>query len=756
MTAASLLRSYSKLSLERMAKQRRLETKGQNKEALINMLAPVLFDANAIQGALAALPPVERRVLDEVRLLGGDAPTGLIKRRLEREGTIQPELPRGSYSASGGSAFRSELPQFEAVVGRLGAAGLVFSSMPGSYASAVDLASPGQRLFIPKGVIEHVPPLPLPIATSEPPVEIAPAHPAALLRDVYTLLTVAAQSPIPLTARGLIAKRALVRLDAQLRVPEDAAAVATEHELARLPLLRALLEDLGLLVVRAGALMATERVGAFLSQSAGDRLGQLVRAYRQTARWCELFHVEGLHVESAVAWRGAPEQVIAARQRVLAEVAAVPAERWIALDELVERLKRRAYELLFQRQWYSSSSSSSNRYRNPYRDSGNPLEWIFAAAVDEERGWDLVEGGLIRVVIGQTLHWLGVVDIGTTGAGGTAIRVTPDGARLLRDQPLLPIASAPHVVVQPNIQIFAFEPTDESILFALDQLADRVRAEQVVEYQLSRDSVYRAQRSGLDAAAIVAFLERVSTVPLPQNVRRSLEEWGALHERVIVHRGVPLLHAVDAPTLDALYADSRVAPLLGRRVASTAALVAPEHLAALHQRLLDGDRLPALSEGSERPARPAYVVDGAGRISLRQRLPDMAVLQAVQQVADQEADGSTRVTMHSLQRAAAYGLGADDILAALERFHDGPLPAEVVQLVRRWAKHWGRGVLAAVTLLQVESAAVLTDLLADPEVSPHLRRLEGAATVAVVQGASVERVRSALQARGMELAEHPL
>jgi hypothetical protein len=210
--------------------------------------------------------------------------------------------------------------------------------------------------------------------------------------------------------------------------------------------------------------------------------------------------------------------------------------------------------------------------------------------------------------------------------------------------------------------------------------------------------------------------------------------------------------AVDAPTLDALYADSQVAPLLGPRVAPTAALVVPEYLAALRDRLLDIDRLPTLSEGRERPAQPAYTVGGDGCINFGQRLPDMTV----QQVADQEADGSTRVTMHSLQRAAAQGLGADDILAALERFHDGPLPAEVVQLVRRWAKHWGRGVLSAVTLLQVESAEVLTDLLADPEVSPHLRRLEGAATVAVVQGAGVERVRSALQVRGMELAERPL
>jgi hypothetical protein len=754
MTAAALLRSYSKTSLERMAKQRRLETRGQNKEALIATLAPILFDANAIRGALAALSPVERRVLDEVRVLGGDAATGLIKRRLEREGAIQPELPRGSSMLARVSALSSDLPDFEAVVGRLGAAGLVFSSMPWNYASAVDLASPGQRLFIPNGVLEHVPTVSLPIATTDPPTDVAPAHTSALLRDVYLLLTMAVQSPIPLTARGLITKRTLIRLDAQMRVPEDAAAVATENELVRLPLLRALLEDLGLLVVRAGALMATERVGAFLSKSPGDRRGQLMRAYRQTTRWCELFHVEGLHVEAAGAWRGAPQQVIAARQRVLAELVEVPVEQWITLDELVERLKRRAYELLFRRQWHSYST---NPYSSPYRDSSsNPLEWTFGPSVDEERGWDLVEGGLIRVVVGQVLHWLGVVDVGVTPDGSTAVRVTPDGARLLGDKPLSATVTAPHVVVQPNFQIFAFEPTDESVLFTLDQLADRVRAEQVVEYQLSRDAVYRAQRAGLNATAIVSFLERASSVPLPQNVRRSLEEWGALHERVTVHRGVSLLHAVNAPTLDALYADSRVAPLLGRRVAPTAALVAPEHLAALHQRLLDGDCLPALSEGPERLAQLVFAVDGDGRISFRQRLPDMAVLQAAQQVADLETDGSTRVTMHSLQRAAAQGLGADDILASLERFHDGPLPAELVLLVRRWAKHWGRGVLAAVTLLQVESAEALNDLLADPEVGPHVRRLEGAATVAIVQGAGVERVRAALQARGMELADSPL
>src|SRR5436309_1535074 len=82
---------------------------------------------------------------------------------------------------------RLELHACEAGDGRVGAAGLVFSSMPGNYAAAVDLASPGQRLFIPGGVLEHVPPIPLPIGLSDPRAEIAPSNPAALMRDVYTI-----------------------------------------------------------------------------------------------------------------------------------------------------------------------------------------------------------------------------------------------------------------------------------------------------------------------------------------------------------------------------------------------------------------------------------------------------------------------------------------------------------------------------------------------------------------------------------------
>lgn len=100
-------------------------------------------------------------------------------------------------------------------------------------------------------------------------------------------------------------------------------------------------------------------------------------------------------------------------------------------------------------------------------------------------------------------------------------------------------------------------------------MADRIRAEQVVEYQLSRHSVYRGQRTGLDAAAIIAFLEQVSTVPLPQNMRRSLEQWGVWSSTMRCRCFTRSM--LQRSMRSTLNVESR---LLARRAAPTAHLVA--------------------------------------------------------------------------------------------------------------------------------------------------------------------------------------
>ena len=556
-------------------------------------------------------------MLDQLILLGGEAHADLLRGMLEREGRIEPreqsrDLWRG-YRDEKGSPWARDSRKFADLVARLGVLGLAYSANS-TMGGVVELNSPGQRLFIPDEVLQHLPPVALAVETAAPPALLCPADPAAAPRDVYMLLSAAAEAPLPLISRGLIAKRALLRLAGRLRLPEDAAAARSEEDLPRLALLRALAEQQDVLAVQPAGLVPGDAAADFLALPAGERRLCLVEGYRATPLWCELFHLPGVSVRTNDPRRPAPEAIAAARRRVLAEVAELPAGRWVSLDHLTERLRRRAYEFLLPRHWPGRRSYLGYAAAPDPYGGDNALGWVFEGAGDERQGWAAVEGGFIRMVV-QALHWLGAVDAGLTGEALSALRLTADGARLLRGEPALPTApAAPNVVVQPNFSLLAFEPTDEAVLFLLDQLAERVRAEQAMEYRLSRESTHRAQRAGWEVPAILRFLEEVSTVPLPQNVRRSVEEWGAELERVVVRRGAALLQAADGADLDALVADPTLAPLLGRRPAAIAALVPRANLEALQRRLLAHGHLPALSEGTdEPPGRRAARSGGGGR-----------------------------------------------------------------------------------------------------------------------------------------------
>ena len=99
--AQTLLASYGHPSLQQMARQRGLDPRGRNKAALVTLLAPKLAAPQAIQAALADLTPLERRLLDHVLLVGGDAPTERVRRLLEREGGLAPRSQPSTWSYYG-------------------------------------------------------------------------------------------------------------------------------------------------------------------------------------------------------------------------------------------------------------------------------------------------------------------------------------------------------------------------------------------------------------------------------------------------------------------------------------------------------------------------------------------------------------------------------------------------------------------------------------------------------------------------------
>lgn len=761
-SATDLIRSYSHESIQHMARKRGIEAKGRTKGVLIAPVARTLYHPDAIASALNDLEPVERHVLDRLILMGGETLTTALRHQLQSEGKVKPpERNRyGTYDAPRGSPSIRGSDKFEDIVARLGALGLVFTIDISPYNKNVDLATPGPYLFIPTGVMKHLPQVTLTLETVETGgLEEKSADPQALLRDLYVLASFALDEPIPLTVRDQIPKRMLVRINESLRLPEDVAPARSESDLGRLPFMRALAEDLGLLAHGAGALRLGEAAPDFLSRPPGERRRKLYDTYRESRRWSELTRIPGVAI-----WpkeRLYDPAIVAARKRVLAEIAELPADRWISAAHLIDRLRVRAYEFLLPRTWRSSYYYGSSYYNepNPY-SGGNNLGLTFQSASSQAVTWETVEANFIRSVATEALHWLGIVDLASADDGTpSAFRITEEGKVLLQGKTPPSPPAEPHVVIQPNFQILVFEPTGEDVLFTLDRLAKRVRAEQVVEYHLTRESVYAAQRAGMDTEAILAFLDRVSSVPLPQNVRRSLEEWGAQHDRIVVRRSTPVIHAVDEKTLDDLYADPELSRLLGRRLAPTVALVPIEHLQAVSTRLVSGGRgacrhpLPALSEGNDAWKSPALVADAGGAITFRQQLPSVYMVHALRPFADEEEDGTLRLTPGSLRRGARAKLSAEDMIATLERYHIGPLPEEVAAMVRRWAKDWGSGALAEVVLLQVESAETMAGLLADPELRPYLQPLPGVETLATVRRDKVEQVRSLLDARGMDLRD---
>ena len=132
-------------------------------------------------------------------------------RRLQHEGVVEP-VPQ---STRGPGAYEpvhtSGPPRFDQVLAGLAMRGLVLSYAPEAYGSAVDFNVPGRRLVIPTRVLDQLSPISLPLASAASPERVLLGSADAVLRDLYVVLSAANRAPIPLTSRGLIPKRALVR-----------------------------------------------------------------------------------------------------------------------------------------------------------------------------------------------------------------------------------------------------------------------------------------------------------------------------------------------------------------------------------------------------------------------------------------------------------------------------------------------------------------------------------------------------------------
>ncbi|MCB0155896.1 MAG: helicase-associated domain-containing protein, partial [Anaerolineae bacterium] len=410
-----------------------------------------------------------------------------------------------------------------------------------------------------------------------------------------------------------------------------------------------------------------------------------------------------------------------ARQAILNALKSLPPRRWLDPTEFLEDIQLKTPDFLFPERSLIESAGNRSYYYSRYSSAyhGQPKTLLAT--------FDRLEAAVINGCLNGVLFQLGLVELGRLEAESSTewsvFRLTPLGVHLLQQKELPPAATAysGKLLVQPNFQVMAMGPVGLDTLARLDLFADREQIDRgAFQYRLSRESVYQAQQLGLSVAEITKILlAEAGQESLPQNVQRSLEEWGSHHKRIVFRQGVSLLQAADATLLDRLLTAPATAELLARPIAADVALVSPQMQAGLIEALMAQALLPAVSGADPQAADRSVFVQDDGVIEPIHAVPSLHLRGRLAQLAEVGDDGHWRLTPTSVRRAGGSKRKVLQILAELETLHRGKLPEPVRVMVKKWGGYFGQAAVETLTLIEFSNREIMDELLGDS----HLKAL---------------------------------
>lgn len=532
----------------------------------------------------------------------------------------------------------------------------------------------------------------------------------------------------------------------------------------------------GLLRQARGKIEVSPDAAAFFALPPREQVAQLYEAWMGLSTWSEFFRIEEIQTQdqnipteatAAYSFSDVPtaEGLPPARafvMGVLKRSGSATMGQWQSLASLLEVVKVEEPEFLIShsRRRYYSSASRGGSYGGFWKRGLN----FWEGRLSQTEDWNQVEGRFIRQMLCEPLLWLGLVATAQDEKGQlAAFRLTPLGAHLLGLAPAPPEAQGEQaqerpLIVQPNFEIIAYtEASHLRALYELERFAERVSAERVAHYKLSRASVHRGLQEGLSAQFMREFLESHSRSGVPQNIAYSLDDWQAQFERLTLHRSANVLEADSPSEMDALL--SALPPAAVTRLAPLWAVIDPKYLEAAQNALAALPDARALDYALR--VEQAFLVTEDLQIVVPQANLDLWLRSRLEQFADAlpstepnrepkgELKGGARfeITRSSLARAGEVGLGHDEVMIFLEEFGTLPLPADVALTLRGWG-----GALAPVALgtmsVLVAEAGLLAQMAAVEALRPLLW-LQADDRVALVRDQDVPKLRAELEQRGL-------
>jgi hypothetical protein len=388
-------------------------------------------------------------------------------------------------------------------------------------------------------------------------------------RDLYLYWRTAREiSELALTSRGFLTRPALRRLRSQWPVSDDDRPEANDP---RRYYLRRLLERLGLLRMLSepsktsahARLVAadTDVMERFLAHPLAERLRICTRLWVAGGWWPEgrpASAAAGLHTPIR------PRVALARRQ----------------LLEMLAMLEP----------------------GSPIEIPGLPLDAdhapriIGATARHKPRAIAEERNETMRAALAGPLQWMGLVVRRAAGGSEDRRLVASSGVLALRNEPDDTCAQEMpgRVLIQPNLDIVAYQPLTAPTLFALDSCAARGSLDRVAHYRLTKHDIIKAQQGGWSEDDIAHRLEKLTGSPLPGNVRVRLSDWARAASRIRLIPQVTVLTTSTSALLDTLLADRTTRGWVLRRLGPTLALVQTSDLASLRHWLLARGELPAV------------------------------------------------------------------------------------------------------------------------------------------------------------------
>lgn len=166
--------------------------------------------------------------------------------------------------------------------------------------------------------------------------------------------------------------------------------------------------------------------------------------------------------------------------------------------------------------------------------------------------------------------------------------------------------------VQPDGEILVPPETSLRQRWDLAEIAERVTADAIFVYRLTRPYCFQAFNAGHTEQSMIAFLERGSVAPLPEAVTRSIRDWFAPLGKIRFQETV-LLRMENSSVASALLQDPETAEMLGERISECDFVVMSSSLKKLRSRLHQIGYPP-----SERRQTETGTPEGAELVSVKE------------------------------------------------------------------------------------------------------------------------------------------